>query len=506
MSHRTDTSPLATADTDSAPEAPLPPLAEAETAFRARFPEYESTRYLDELRATEYGRLDAAGHVYLDYTGGGLYADSQLRAHIDLLREHVLGNPHSTNPTSLATTRLVEHARSAILEFFRADPGEYVPIFTPNASGALKLVGESYPFAAGDHYLLTFDNHNSVNGIREFARARGATVTYVPVLPPDLRIDEDKLRAGLKSAPTGGNRLFAYPAQSNFSGVRHSLDWIARAQANGWDVLLDAAAFAPTNSLDLSLWHPDFVTLSFYKLFGYPTGVGCLLARREALRKLRRPWFAGGTIEVASVQGDRYFLHEGAEAFEDGTLNYLALPAVAIGLRHLQSVGLEAIHTRVQCLTSWLLADLAELRHSNGGPVIRVYGPVTAEDRGGTVALNVYDRDGHFIDHRLVEYEANAEGISLRTGCFCNPGGGEVALGLSAAEISSCFIHLGERLTLDEFRRCIDDKSTGAVRVSVGLASNFADVYRFAAFVRRYVDACVDELVRETEEAARQAD
>ena len=71
------------------------------------------------------------------------------------------------------------------------------------------------------------------------------------------------------------------------------------------------------------------------KLFGYPTGAGCLLARKPAVAKLHRPWFAGGTITVASVQGDHYYLHEGPEAFEDGTPNYLALPAVTIGLRHL---------------------------------------------------------------------------------------------------------------------------------------------------------------------------
>jgi len=39
----------------------------------------------------------------------------------------------------------------------------------------------------------------------------------------------------------------------------------------------------PTNRLDLSRWHPEFVSLSFYKMFGYSTGVGCLLARRAAL-------------------------------------------------------------------------------------------------------------------------------------------------------------------------------------------------------------------------------
>jgi selenocysteine lyase/cysteine desulfurase len=465
-----------------------PSLAEAEASFHVRFPTFLATRHLDELRARDYGRLDALGQTYLDFTGGGLYAEAQLRAHLELLQRSVLGNPHSTNPTSLATTRLVERARTAILAYFRAAPEEYLVIFTPNASGALKLVGEAYPFGPGAQYLLTVDNHNSVNGIREFARARGATVTYTPVLPPDLRLDAGTLLTQLERARPGGQHLFAYPAQSNFSGVQHPLEWIAQAQARGWEVLLDAAAFVPTNRLDLSQWHPDFVALSFYKLFGYPTGVGCLLAHREALRRLRRPWFAGGTIEVVSVRGDRSYMHEGAEAFEDGTLNYLALPAVEIGLRYLEGIGIELIHTRVQTLTAWLLETLAACRHDNGAQVVQVYGPLSTEERGATLALNFYDRDGHFIDHRLIEREATAAGISVRTGCFCNPGEGEVALGLATDELRACFVRHPERLTLDEFRRCLDDQSTGAVRISLGLVTTFADVYRFATFARRYRD------------------
>ena len=150
---------------------------------------------LDELRRSDFARLDRGGHVYLDYTGGGLYAQSQLREHMRLLESGVFGNPHSINPTSAASTELVERARAYVLEFFNASPDEYVAIFTPNATGALRLVGEAYPFHPGDRFLLTFDNHNSVNGIREFARARGAETTYVPSVAPDLRVDEDLLAA-----------------------------------------------------------------------------------------------------------------------------------------------------------------------------------------------------------------------------------------------------------------------------------------------------------------------
>ncbi len=455
------------------------------THFLQVYPTYASTEIIDSLRRSDYARLDQASHVYLDYTGGGLYAESQIRAHHELLRTQVFGNPHSSNPTSLAATRLVEEAREYVLAFFHADPEEYLCIFTPNASGALKLVGESYPFPGG-HYLLTFDNHNSVNGIREFAHVRGAEVTYIPLELPDMRVNASSLDEYLALAQPGHRNLFAYPAQSNFSGVQHPLAWIERAQSAGWDVLLDAAAYVPTNKLDLSAIHPDFVPISFYKMFGYPTGLGALIARKEALAKLHRPWFAGGTITVASVQGGKYYLADGAAAFEDGTLNYLDIPAIKIGLEHLEAIGYETIHERVRCLTGWLLDNLTQMKHSHGESLVRIYGPTTTDGRGGAVTVNFFNQDGVPIDHRTIEKAANQVNISLRTGCFCNPGAGEIALGISSMELAACFSMPGreQRLSLDDFRLCIDGKASGAVRISVGLVTNFDDVQAFLSFSR----------------------
>src|SRR5579859_3305480 len=405
------------------------PMHQAEQAFRQTYLSYASTSILDKLRTTEYGRLDKLEHIYLDYTGGGLYAESQLREHIDLLSNNVFGNPHSLNPTSRAATELVEQARAAVLDFFHASPSEYTVIFTSNATHALKLVGEAYPFQPGGQFLLLFDNHNSVNGIREFARAKGASFTYLPVVAPNLHVEEDLLFSFLEQ-DTGRahpHRLFAYPAQSNFTGVQNPLEWIEEAQARGWHVLLDGSAFVATNRLDLSRWHPDFVPLSFYKMFGYPTGAGCLLARKGALAVLHRPWFAGGTVWGISVQGDGYVMLSGGEAFEDGTLNYLSLPAVEIGLKHLAAIGMETIHQRVLCLTGWLLDTLLSLRHSNGRPLVEVYGPHTTNRRGGTIALNFLTPDGSIVDERVVDQRASEINLSLRTGCFCNPGAGEAA-------------------------------------------------------------------------------
>ncbi len=461
-------------------------VATVEAELSRAHPGYAATTALDELRAADFRRLDAGGHVYLDYTGGGLYGESQVREHMQMLESEVFGNPHSVNPTSLVSTELVERARARVLAFFGASEDEYEAIFTPNATGALRLVGEAYPFHPGDRFLLTFDNHNSVNGIREFARARGAHTTYVPSVPPDLRVDEAVLDRYLARTAGEHHNLFAFPAQSNFSGVQHPLTWVERAHDSGWHVLLDAAAYVPTTPLDLSRWHPDFVALSFYKMFGWPTGVGCLIARREALAKLERPWFSGGTIVAAFVQREYHQSAPGAAHFEDGTVNYLGLPAVDIGLRYLATIGMDLIHARVHALGAWMLELLGSLRHGDGSPAAVIYGPRGAEGRGATIAFNFLHPDGRIVDERYVALVASRYGISLRTGCFCNPGAGEIAFTISRATLVGG--EFGDGMTLDDYVTAIGLPSGGAVRASLGLVSDATDLAAFRRFAGEFAD------------------
>ncbi|MEV4119816.1 aminotransferase class V-fold PLP-dependent enzyme [Micromonospora sp. NPDC049645] len=454
-------------------------------------PGYTATGRIDELRATEYRHLDTDGQVYLDYTGAGVASRAQVREHHDRLLAGLYSNPHSENPTSAAAGSLVESARRAVLDFFRADPAEYAVVFTPNASGACRLVGEAYEFGSTAPLVLTWDNHNSVNGIREYARSAGASVRYVPLSGPELRVAESDLVRALDAGRGGlvrrwgrpGRRgLFAYPAQSNFSGVQHPLSWVELAHQRGYDVLLDAAAFAPTNRLDLSVVRADFVCLSWYKLFGYPTGIGALLARREALARLRRPWFAGGTIRAVSVQGDWHRPMDDESAFEDGTLNFLSIPDVEFGLRWLDSIGVDLVHARVGLLTGWLLDRLTTLRHDTGGPLVQVYGPTSGTGRGGTVTFNLRHPDGTPVDERLVAREAAAAGFSLRTGCFCNPGAAEGAFGMSRTAMRQR--QLAGVDTIDQYLAALGLPTGGAVRVSFGLASTATDAERFVDFVR----------------------
>ena len=96
-------------------------MTEAYEEFLGEFPEYASTHALDALRVRDYRRLDAQHQVYLDYTGGGLYADSQVRAARGAAAQHVFGNPHSASLEFVGDDDAGRAgARSAVLDYFNA--------------------------------------------------------------------------------------------------------------------------------------------------------------------------------------------------------------------------------------------------------------------------------------------------------------------------------------------------------------------------------------------------
>lgn len=76
------------------------------------------------------------------------------------------------------------------------------------------------------------------------------------------------------------------------------------ASSLGYRTLVDGAALAATSILNLSDHPIDAMAVSFYKMFGYPTGVGALIIKTAFLAQLKRPWFAGGTVDVVQVPGN----------------------------------------------------------------------------------------------------------------------------------------------------------------------------------------------------------
>jgi selenocysteine lyase/cysteine desulfurase len=138
--------------------------------------------------------------------------------------------------------------------------------------------------------------------------------------------------------------------------------------------------------------------------------------------------------------------------------------------------GIDLIGQRVACLTGWMLGRLAAMRHSGGQPIARVHGPAGTLDRGGTVAFSLLDPRGQNFDAGMVARHAAAAGISVRTGCFCNPGAAEAAFGLTRSDVARArWLDAG---STDRYMETIGLPG-GAIRASVGLASSIEDVEKF---------------------------
>eukprot|EP00824_Muranothrix_gubernata_P016906 TRINITY_DN3473_c0_g2_i2.p1 TRINITY_DN3473_c0_g2~~TRINITY_DN3473_c0_g2_i2.p1 ORF type:complete len:441 (+),score=69.88 TRINITY_DN3473_c0_g2_i2:51-1325(+) len=305
---------------------------------------YGYNERIDSLVASSLKRME--GHVYLDYTGAGVYSEELIHQVSDDLMSHLYGNTHSRSPSSEATEERVEAVRARVLDFCNASPDEYSVVFTSGATGALKLVGESFPWTHDSHFLYTRVNHNSVLGIRELAKEAGASFTVVS----DDEIEAAMTKDLVTRRDEGPFHLFAYPAEDNFAGVVYPLEWVNQFQSGQlgskwanrgkWMVFLDAAAFVPTQVLDLSKYPADFVAISFYKIFGFPTGVGALVVRNDALEHLHKRYFGGGSVVLALCERDfKKLVERTCARFEDGTPNFLSIIALEFGFRILESLG-----------------------------------------------------------------------------------------------------------------------------------------------------------------------
>ncbi|KAL1773355.1 molybdenum cofactor sulfurase [Sigmodon hispidus] len=467
------------------PEASTPRLAHG---YRLRSP--------SELRDLEFGRL--AGTVYLDHAGATLFPQSQLTSFTKDLMENVYGNPHSQNITSKLTHDTVEQVRYRILTHFHTTPEDYIVIFTSGSTAALRLVAEAFPWVSqtpensGSHFCYLTDNHTSVVGMRMVAAAMNVTST--PVKPEDMWSAE-KVDAGASDPDCQIPHLFCYPAQSNFSGTRYPLSWVEEVKSGRrspvrvpgrWFVGLDAASYVSTSSLDLSAHQPDFVPISFYKIFGLPTGLGALLVSKRVAPLLRKGYFGGGTA-AAYLAGEDFYIPRTsvAERFEDGTISFLDIIALKHGfdaLEHLTG-GMENIGQHTFALAHYTHSALAALCYPNGAPVVQIYSDTdfsSPDVQGPIINFNVLDDGGSIIGYSQVDKMASLYNIHLRTGCFCNLGACQRHLGLSDEMVKK---HFQAGHVCGDDVDIIDGRPTGSVRISFGYMSTLEDAQAFLRFI-----------------------
>mmetsp|Transcript_19003 Transcript_19003/g.53201 ORF Transcript_19003/g.53201 Transcript_19003/m.53201 type:complete len:843 (+) Transcript_19003:23-2551(+) len=518
-------------------------FTKARQDFLQRHPTYGYKGQIDELYPKEVGvrmkplRDGQVQQHYLDYTGSSVYTQSQLEAIFDELRNNMFGNPHSQNPSASLSTDRIDEVRRRILRHFNADPADWQLVFTRSATGALQLVGETFPWSGSSMFRYLRTNHNSVLGIREYAIQHGGSFQAV-----DESVVDEWLVAAASSPhdhnnpPAEGSTegptysLFGFPAEDNYAGVKFPLDWAKAVKQRSteqhkWMVLVDAAAFVPTQPLDLSKLDADFVDITFYKLFGYPTGLGALLVRTEAVPLLRKVFWGGGSVALATP-GDNFHTMKckPSDKLEDGTVSFLDIISLRHGFDFLDKLGgVSQVQAHTEALRSWTYDALSSLRHSNGAPMVEIYGMHAHPDRkqrqGPILNFQLKAPDGSPLSYRTFEREAAEAGFHVRTGAECNPGACYAYLGVRESEVEAL---AGEKEGCDDdiefVQRSIPEgppksihssehlaalaNSTiqlghpaeialkwinvplGSVRVSLGYMSTFEDSYALVDFIR----------------------
>ena len=364
-------------------------------------------------------------------------------------------------------------------------------IFTANATAASKLVGECFPWTEHSRFCYHEASHTSVIGIRE-KHANWSCLNSDQI--EELSVCDSMATLTIGECDASVANLLAFPAQCNFSGRRFNLEWMSALKRTGrWRILIDCASLVSTSPLDLSVHHADFAAVSFYKMFGMPTGLGALIVDNEAAKLLRKTYFGGGTVSAIASTADYKVLRESIhERFEDGTLPFLEILSLEFGFNYIQTRfgGWDKLSEYVNNIAYVARSRMIELRHQTGRrlPVCQLYPHSSyGEDyhsMGPIIAFNILDDECGILGYSQVARLAFISNIHLRVGCFCNPGSCSQFLGLSSDDVKSNFEIHGHKC--GDQQDVIRGRPTGGVRISFGFANDMNDVDRWMDFLRKY--------------------
>jgi selenocysteine lyase/cysteine desulfurase len=294
-------------------------------------------------------------------------------------------------------------------------PG-YEVVFTSGTTDAMRIIAERFPWnlshrSAGKVttsplFVYAQNSHTSVVGMREVAlqQNQSAQIVCQPIdqlIEAILRyqthssLEDYFYKSSVHSNSGGGtrndgicnecrncvNHLLVVPMECNFGGDRPNVkvaleklhdmnvstkEFILcrvckRKHHQRWYTMLDIAKAASTSPVDLCQMNPDFACVSFYKLFGEPTGLGCLFVKRTAIDVLfppniddtdallslsysnrRRNYIGGGSVN-AIVPGQDFTVPRSEPtplaSFTSGTSHFRGIVALLAGFNELHCWG-----------------------------------------------------------------------------------------------------------------------------------------------------------------------
>ncbi|MFI6909367.1 cysteine desulfurase [Nonomuraea sp. NPDC050394] len=348
--------------------------------------------------------------VYLD-SGNSSQKPAQV---VETMREHLAMHysnvGRAMHVLGAESTQAYEDARDKVAAFVGAPSRDEV-VFTKNASEALNLVAYSFgnktnedprfTMGPGDEIVISeMEHHSNIVPWQMLAQRTGATLKWFGVT------DEGRLDLS-GEVITERTKIVSIAHQSNVLGtVNPVAPVLKRAREAGALVMLDASQSVPHHPVDVAALGVDFVAFTGHKMLG-PSGIGVLWARGELLEAM--PPFLGGGEMIEAVWMDHSTYAPYPHKFEAGTPPIVEAIGLGAAVDYLTATGMEAIEAHERALTAHALDALAEV------PSLRLIGPSTLEERGGTVAFTLEGIHPHDVGQILDD----EFGIAVRVGHHC---------------------------------------------------------------------------------------
>lgn len=373
--------------------------------------------------------LAAEGQTYLDSAATAQKPQAVLDSLLGYLASGVANVHRAQHLPGERATRAFEATRDKAAAWLNAASRDEV-VFTRGSTEALNLLayGLEHLCQPGDEIVVSaLEHHANLLPWQQLALRRGLKLA---VLPLDAEGNIDLARAAGLIGPR--TRLLAVSQLSNVLGRWQPLrELLALARSRGAISVVDGAQGAVHGRHDMQALGCDFYVCSAHKLYG-PDGVGLLYGRGEALARLRHWQFGGEMVLDADYQNARF--RPAPLGFEAGTPPVSAVIALGAALDWLAGLDQAAVAGHEAALHAKLLAGLA-LRDG-----VRLLG-------APQLALASFCVDG--VHNADLAHLLSEQGIAVRAGHHC-------AMPLMK--------HLG---------------LSGAIRVSLGLYNDGADLERF---------------------------
>lgn len=223
-------------------------------------------------------------------------------------------------------------------------------IITRNATEALNIAIQGYPFKPGDEVLLNQLDYFSMIEAFKMLEKRGRIKVNsfeLPLLPAN----EDEIVEGYRNQITDKTKVILLTHVSNINGLIVPVAKIAAmAKQKGIDIITDSAHALGQVPYSLPALSSDFVGMNLHKWIGNPIGAGVLYIKKDRVKEMTMLFGDVNTAED-NISKLAHF----------GTTPFAVMMTIPDSLAFHKLVGVEKVSRRLHYLKNIWINELENL-------------------------------------------------------------------------------------------------------------------------------------------------